>query len=127
MYQCKTRPIDSRKTKQVIAEARRLIKKWRARSAGTRPYLRVKSRGLKGKVYIDDFHFHIDAKGYGDMIGRYRLVPCVIELLRKTHDEPLPTKRGNLMFEGTTPDGQRFKVIVRPEKQGGCLQSFYPS
>ena len=34
---------------------------------------------------------------------------------------------GNMMLEGLTPDGEKFRVIIRPEKGGGCLQSFYPS
>jgi len=125
MYQCKTLPIGHRKSSRVIREARRLIAQWRAKSRGSRPYVRVKCPGLAGKVFIDDFHFHIESKADYDMLRRYRLTPCVIELLRKTTDKPEPTPAGNLMLEGLTPDGTRFRVIIRPEKNGGCLQSFY--
>ncbi|MCA1962244.1 MAG: hypothetical protein LDL33_15810 [Desulfomonile sp.] len=88
--------------------------------------MRVKCMGHKAKVFIDDFHYHIEAKATGDMIARYRLLPCVMELLRKTTDTPRPTPDGNLLLEGKTPHGRPFRVIIRPEKQGGCLQSFYP-
>jgi len=80
---------------------------------------------MKGKVFIDDFHYHIESKSDADMVGRYRLVPCVKELLRKTTDSPTITSDGNLMLDGMTPDGTRFRVIIRPEKRGGALQSFY--
>lgn len=126
MYPCKTHPIHSRKDERVIAQARKLVDKWRRQSPGSRPYVRVKFPGLKGKVFIDDFHYHIEAKTGRDMVGRYRLLPCVRELLRKCTDTPITTDDGNLMLEGVTPDGQRFRVVIRPEKRGGALQSFYP-
>ncbi len=126
MYRCKTPPIQSRKAKRTIRQARRFIGQWRRESRGSRPYVRVKCPGLNGKVFIDDFHYHIESKSDVDMVGRYRLVPCVKELLRKTTDPPGTTVDGNLMLDGETPDGTRFRVIIRPEKQGGVLQSFYP-
>ncbi|MBI5570508.1 MAG: hypothetical protein HY914_11230 [Desulfomonile tiedjei] len=100
---------------------------WRKKSRGSRPCIRVKCCGLQGRVFIDDFHYHIEKKSDPDMVGRYRLLPCVIELLRKTMDTPEPTADGNLMLEGLTPDGLKFRVIIRLEKKGGCLQSFYPA
>lgn len=126
MYKCKSFPIRARKAKRTIEQARRFIEQWRKESRGSRPYVRVICGGLKGKVFIDDFHYHIEDKDYGDMVGRYRLVPCVRELLRKTRDVPTATADGNLMLDGITRDGTRFRVIIRPEKRGGCLQSFYP-
>ncbi|MFH0826073.1 MAG: hypothetical protein V2B18_25245 [Pseudomonadota bacterium] len=82
---------------------------------------------MKGKVFIDDFHYHIEAKGDHDMVGRYRLTPCVMELLTKATEEPEATPYGNLMLQGMTPDGEKFRVIIRPEKEGGALQSYYPA
>jgi hypothetical protein len=125
MYQCNTHPIQSRKAKRVIAEARRIIEQWRKESRGSRPYVRVICPGLSGKVFIDDFHYHIESKDYGEMVRRFRLIPCVRELLRKTTDTPQVTEHGNLLLDGMTPNGTRFRVIIRPEKRGGCLQSFY--
>jgi len=78
------------------------------------------------RVFIEDVHYHIDAKNFRDMVGRYRLLPCVWELLKHSRDTPEPTKRGNLKLVGMTPEGERFAVIIRPEKGGGVLQSFYP-
>jgi len=127
MYQCKIEPIASRKAKRVIAEAYRFIEEWRAEAKGARPYVRVKFLGKGQKVFIDDFHYHIEGKKYRDMVGRLRLLPCVKELLRYSKDKPRRTLDGNIMLEGMTPDGERFRVIIRPEKKGGCLQSFYPT
>jgi len=126
MYQCTTPPIRSRKAKRVHAEAQRYIKQWRRQSKGARPYVRVKFLGENRRVFIDDFHYHIETKSFPDMIGRYRLVPCVKELLQHTTDEPEATKDGNLVLDGMTPDGERFIVILRPVKKGACLQSFFP-
>ncbi len=126
MYLCKVHPITASKHNRIITKAHEFIRRWREESRGSRSYVRVKCLGLKGKVFIDDFHYHIEAKGGRNMTGRYRLLPCVRELLRKTMDTPMPTKDGNLMLEGITPEGATFRVIIRPEKKGGCLQSFYP-
>jgi len=125
MYQCKTEPIASRKTKRVIAEAHKIMREWRAESTGSRPYVRVRFLGRKGRVFIDDFHYHIEIKPFKDMVGRYRLLPCVRELLKNTDDTPTMTEDGNWMLEGMTPGGETFQVIIRPEKKGGCLQSFF--
>lgn len=126
VYQCKTPPIGHRKDQRVIFEAKSLIRQWREDSPGSRPYVRVKFLGRKGRVFIDDFHYHFDkGKRLRDRVGRYRLVPCVQELLKNTTAEPVITENGNLLLFGATPDGQRFCVIVRPEKKGGALQSFY--
>jgi hypothetical protein len=126
MYQCKSHRIQARKSSRVLKDAREFIAKWRKESSGSKPYVRVKCLGLNGKVFIDDFHYHIEAKDDRNMIARYRLLPCVKELLRKTRDKPIPTQNGNLLLDGLTPTGNRFRVIIRPGKSGGCLQSFYP-
>lgn len=126
MYQCKTPPIGFRKDRRVLREAYRFTEAWRAESPGSRPYVRVNFLARRPKVFIDDFHFHIGAKPLADAVGRYRLIPCVRELLRKTTEPPKATADGNLMLDGITPDGTRFRVIIRPEKDGGVLQSFYP-
>ena len=126
MYLCQVRPLKASKHTRILSRAHDFIKRWRAESPGSRPYVRVKCPGLNGKVFIDDFHYHIEAKGGRNMTGRYRLLPCVKELLKKTMDTPVLTKQGNLMLEGITPEGSKFRVIIRPEKKGGCLQSFYP-
>jgi hypothetical protein len=126
MYRCKTSPLGSRKSKRVLAEAYGFIDAWRAESRGSRPYAKVKFMGRRKKVFIDDFHHHIESKNLRDTLGRYRLLPCVRELLRNTTDAPTRTTDGNWMLDGLTPEGRKFHVIIRPEKKGGCLQSFYP-
>lgn len=136
MYQCTTPPIGVRKSKRVLREAKQFISEWRAESGASRPYVRVrfplagddpaKSRRHQ-RVFIDDFHYHIESKNLEDAAGRYRLLPCVKELLKHSTDTPTPTEHGNLLLEGRTPEGERFRVIIRPEKKGGVLQSFYPN
>jgi hypothetical protein len=129
MYECRTPVIDENKQQRVIEAAREFMKRWRAESRGSKPYVRVKFKyfGRKGRILIDDFHYHIEIKRKADMVVRYRLLPCVRDLLRNSTDEPTPTEDGNLSLEGTTPDGQRFRVIIRPEGDRGILQSFYPT
>jgi hypothetical protein len=61
------------------------------------------------------------------MVARFRLLPCVKELLRNSRDTPHTTRDGNLMPEGMTPAGDQFKVIIRPEKKGCCLQTLQNS
>lgn len=87
--------------------------------------MRVKFLGGLQRVFIDDSHFHIEKKDRVDMVARFRLLPCVKELLRNSRDTPHTTRDGNLMLDGMTPTGDQFRVIIRPEKKGGCLQSFY--
>ena len=88
--------------------------------------MRAKFLSRRQRVFIDDFHFHIETKPLADAVGRYRLLPCVREVLMHCEDTPEPTPRGNLKLVGITPEGERFAVIIRPEKKGGVLQSFYP-
>jgi hypothetical protein len=126
MYQCRTPQISSNKAGRVVAKGLRIIKEWRAKSPGSRPYIRVRFLGRKGRVFIDDFHYHIDAKPFWDRVGRYRLLPCVRELLAHSTDSPETTSHGNLSLDGVTADGTKFRVIIRPEEKGGVLQSFYP-
>jgi len=125
MYQCKTSEINAGSNNRVIEQARKFIEEWRSECSGSKPYVRVKFLGKKQRVFIDDFHYHIEDKNLKDKAGRYRLIPCVKELLKHSSDEPSITNDGNLMLQGQTPTGDKFKVIIRPEKKGGCLQSFY--
>ncbi|MEI7451354.1 MAG: hypothetical protein WCJ75_17225 [Desulfomonile sp.] len=125
MYQCKVSEITVRRSNRVIEHARKFIEEWRSECSGSRPHARVKFLGKKQRVFIDDFHYHIEAKSMKDMTGRYRLLPCVKELLKHSTDEPSQTEDGNLMLQGRTPTGDKFIVIIRPEKRGGYLQSFY--
>lgn len=125
MYQCKVSEVTARGNNRVIKQAREFIDVWKSECPGSRPYVRVKFLGKKQRVFIDDFHYHIETKSLKDMVGRYRLIPCVKELLQYSSDEPSITKDENLMLEGQTPTGDKFIVVIRPEKKGGCLQSFY--
>jgi len=59
------------------------------------------------------------------MVSRYRLLPCVKELLKRCTETPEETGDGNLLLRGMTPSGDKFNVIIRPEKDGATLQSFY--
>jgi hypothetical protein len=53
------------------------------------------------------------------------LIPCVFELLRFTRDEPTLSREKNYYLEGITADEKKFKVIVRKERSGYVLQSFF--
>lgn len=126
MFQCSALEIRENKNKRVFEEARQFIEAWRAESKqASKPYVRVKFLGKNQRVYIDDFNYHIETKDQDDMVTRYRLLPCVKELLKHSTETPKETRDGNLLFEGITPSGDNFNVIIRPGKGGATLQSFY--
>ena len=108
MYFCKVHPITASKHGRIVSKAHEFVRRGRAESPGSRPYVRVKCPGLNGKVFIDDFHYHIETKGGRNMTGRYRLLPCVKELLKKTTDTQCRQDRGILCWKGSHRKARSF-------------------
>jgi len=128
MFFCRQESLTSNDPSKILKEARKIIEEIRdkCRENG-HTTLFIKSSGLKSKpkFYIEDFHYHIESKWLHDMEGRYSLIPCVFELLRFTRDEPTLSREKNYYLEGITADEKKFKVIVRKERSGYVLQSFF--
>jgi len=135
MYKCKVfpYPITSKRPTQVMPAAYEFIKNWQAECPGPHPYVLVKCFGEPlRKVYLNAGFRHIDTKRYVPNIARrYRLLPCVKELLEESEDPPILTRDGNLMLEGKAPTKERFRVIIGSGRiEDGCqtyrLITFYP-
>jgi len=63
----------------------------------------------------------LDAKPIADKVSRYRILPCVRELLENTNETPVrETEAGQsyYVFYGTTPNGWEFKVAVKRDQAG---------
>lgn len=111
----------------------RYIKNWQAECPGPHPYILVKCFGEPlSKVYIISGFRHVDTKRYVPNIAtRYRLLPCVKELLAESEETPIPTRDGNYLLEGKAPTNERFRVIlgmghIEAGRQTYKLVTFYP-
>lgn len=135
MYRCKVfpYPIGSKRPEKVMPAAYEFIKEWQAECPGPHPYMLVKCFGEPpSKVYIGTGLRHVDTKRYVPNIARrYRLLPCVKELLTESTETPVPTRDGNLMLDGKAPTNERFRVIlgwgrIEAGRQTYKLVTFYP-
>jgi hypothetical protein len=129
MFVCRIVPIAHRKNNRVLQEANQIIEKHRKKCAGSRPYILSAKLKTKVKFFIDDFHYHLDNKSLPNRVERYRLIPCVFELLKFTEEWPPRKGTGEncYMLTGQTPDGKCFEVIIRKEAENFVLQSLYPT
>jgi hypothetical protein len=129
MFVCRTAPIVHRKDKRVLQAANHIIEVHRKKHTGSKPYILATKLKPPVKFFIDDFHYHLNNKSLNDKVERYRLIPCVFELLKFT--DKLPQEKGsgkdNYVFRGQTPGGDCFTVVVRQETGGNyTLQSIHP-
>ncbi len=93
MYECKKLPIADAKNQVVYGKARSLLTKWlegSPKSAKGEPYVWVKCFGGRDQLFLDWFEPHLNKKKGKNRLSRYRLIPCVKELLEKTKDEAVP-------------------------------------
>jgi hypothetical protein len=130
MFLCRKAPIAHRQNKRVFQEVRSMIEFFGrkvSQKGGGRPYIMSAKLKPPVKFFIDDFHYHLDKKPLLVRVSRYRLVPCVFELLRFTKQWPEKgTGENYYAFTGQTPDGTCFKVVVRRENPNYVLQTIYP-
>ncbi|MBM3299291.1 MAG: hypothetical protein FJY85_04990 [Deltaproteobacteria bacterium] len=129
MYKCKVfpYPIGSTRPDRVMPGALQFIKDWEAETAGGRPFVTVKCFGQVAKVFIGPGFRHIrESRNILDVARRFRLLPCVRELLMETTEEPVRTRDRNLMLEGKAPTNELFHVILGEEREGYRLITFYP-
>jgi len=134
MYKCKVfpYPIGSKRPEKVMPAAQRFIRKWEAETPDGAPFVTVKCFGEPAKVFIGLAFRHIRRQRHIlDVARRFRLLPCVKELLEESTDIPVPTGDGNLMLEGKAPTKELFRVILGEGRlEGGArtymLVTFYP-
>lgn len=135
MYKCRVfpYPITSKRPEKVMPAAYEFIRQWQAQCPGPHPHVLVKCFGEPlRKVYINPGLRHVDSKRYVPNVARrYRLLPCVKELLMESEEVPTVTQDGNLMLEGKAPTKEEFRVIlgigqIEDGQQTYKLVSFYP-
>jgi len=81
-------------------------------------------------VLINWLKKHIDSKPIADKVTRYKILPCVRELLEGTTEHPIEEvdEKGEktYVFYGLTPTHWQFKVAIKPDRQGTLrLISYY--
>jgi hypothetical protein len=124
MYTCTKVIIEGGTLIETFNIARRLIDEERENAKGYKiPF--IKGHKTKIKYYINVFHRHFDEKEYTDVVGRYRLTPCVFELLRFTKDKPEFSEGKNYYLLGMSGCGKDFKVIVRKKGDGYVLRTYF--
>jgi hypothetical protein len=127
MYQCKTPPISSRESHRVFSKAYAFLKVWKAETKINPPCVILKDSYIRQPVFLNWFRGHIEKKSPQEKLRRYRLLPCVRELLENTTYPAKKMKAGNYLLEGLTPDGILFRVIIKPDPRGRLhLVSCYP-
>lgn len=75
----------------------------------------VKCFGGRDQLFLDWFEPHLNKKKGKNRLSRYRLIPCVKELLEKTEDQAVPMSEPNKWgLSGIIPayHGQYFWVII---------------
>lgn len=119
----------------VLAGAYQFIDEWRSENPGTNPYVEVKCFGdPPQRVYINPAFRYIEGKHRRDVARRYRLLPCVKELLKESTDTPVRGIRGNLILKGQAPPfKEKFFVCIEdnaeiaPGLYGHKLVNFFPT
>lgn len=124
MYQCSKQPF-SGPDSAVLRRSYRFLKQWKEDTATSPPGVEVQS--FEQPVLINWFRKHTDPKfNRQDKVRRYRLLPCVRELLENTTDPPFEAANGNFILEGMTPAGLEFRAVIKPHGQRLYLITCYP-
>ena len=131
-YQCKTHVLAGRKYTEVMPQARKIFRSLQQKTK-RRPYVRS-TYFRKDKVFFDQFWTHMNAKSIPDRTRRLRYLPCTLELLRETRNNPLTFIDSNQpetmkhQFLGKSPDCKKFVVVISEHRSSGRKQllSMYP-
>lgn len=130
-FTCQKPPLPGHRYVEVVPQARKLLRELEKRTK-RRPYVRS-AYFRKEKIFFDYFWDHVRQKLPSDQARRLKFLPCALELLQKSHHDPLtfqePDRPDLLLhrFAGKTRDGRLFYVQVREEKRGStkqCLSVF---
>lgn len=93
------------------------------RKSKRKPYVRS-AYFKKGKIFLALFWGHLfKEKNYWDQMRRMKFYACGIELIQKSHFEPIskenPNKPGEILhrFAGTSADNKPFFVQIKEDKK----------
>lgn len=123
IYQCKEEQLTGHRYVDVLPRARSLFRGLQRRTK-RRPYIRS-AYFQKEKIFIGAFWTHILQKLPSDQARRLKLLPCALEVIRKSRNDPVtfidPTQTNSLLhrFYGKSPDGRLFCVQVKQDKRSG--------
>lgn len=131
-YQSKTKRISGSRDSDIVKEARLLYRQIEKRSK-RRAYIRS-VYFHKEKVFFDNFWIHLSRKSFNERARRLRFLPCAIELIEKSHFQPISkiiTHGGNAVlyrFCGKTND-QLFYVQIKEDRkrEQKFLMSVFPA
>ncbi len=122
-FRAKVKPLSGTSWEEVAPQARTIIRAIEKRTK-RQPYVRSIYFN-KQKIFLSYFWPHLLQKQFPDRVRRLRYLPCGIELIQRSREEPTtkanPNKRGELLhrFVGVAPDGQNFVVQVKEDKKSG--------
>lgn len=132
MYQCKTEPISGHPNIEIVKRGEAFLKKWMdecPKKLQWRPFTRVRWIDGEVEIFLDRFLPHWNRKSLIQKAPRYRLLPCVRELLDKNREKPVimdGTREQNKWgLVGLTPRGKSFLVIVGEFTEGDYFGEFY--
>ena len=126
MYQCLNQPFQHKHPHQVFSAAYAFLKQWKRDSGVTPPAVTVIAFNPPEPVLLNWFRGHTEKNSEPDKERRYRLLPCVRELLENSTDPPTPRGQEDYALEGLTPGGNVFRVIIKRDPKGklhllGCF------
>lgn len=128
----KAKPLSGSSWDEIAPQARSIIRTI-TRKTKRQPYIRS-AYFSKQKIFLSYFWEHLIQKQFPDRVRRLRYLPCGIELIQHSREEPTtksnPNKKGELLhrFQGIAPDGKRFVVQIKEVRKSGRkeLMSIFP-
>ncbi|PIQ77148.1 hypothetical protein COV82_06140 [Candidatus Peregrinibacteria bacterium CG11_big_fil_rev_8_21_14_0_20_46_8] len=123
-YQVKIKPLPGTNYSEVYKRTLDIYKKIKNRSK-RRTYIRS-SYFKKDKIFLDIFWQHLHKKlNHRDKTRRLKYLPCALELIRYSNDEPVskenPNARSEILhrFPGITKTKEEFFVQIKEDKRIG--------
>ena len=131
-YRASTKPLRGSSWNEIAPQARHLLR-FITRRTKRRPYIRS-AYFRKDKIFFTYFWKHLGQRSHRQRAKRLRYLPCAIELIRHSRNEPElkenPNRHGEFLhrFYGVTPDGQTFVVQIKENKKTSRkeLMSVFP-
>ena len=132
-YRCSTNPLYSTQLAIILPQARNMFRTLEKKTK-RKPHVRSQYFN-KDKIFFDYFWSDLQKKIPSERARRLKLLPCALEVLRHSRQEPLSIDDANEphiirhRFAGCTPNGHMFYVQVKQDKRTGAKQflSVFPA
>lgn len=122
-YLAKSNPIPGTRHAEVAPLARAVLRSI-ARRTRRHAYIRSAYFG-KQKIFFTYLWPHLNQKPLSEQIRRLKYIPCALELIAKSRNEPLTkdnsNRPGELLhrFAGRTRNGELFYVQIKEDRKSG--------